>query len=128
LISNTSAETLPSFIVFYYGSLAPSGGTSAACPTFSGIVALLNDARLRAGKPALGFLNPLLYSLGSKALNDITAGGSVGCDGINPQTGQPVPGASIIPGAHWNATEGWDPVTGLGTPNFEDLKKLVLSY
>lgn len=115
-------------MVFYGGSLAPSGGTSAACPTFSATIALLNDARLRAGKPALGFLNPFLYLLGFTALNDITAGGSVGCDGINPQTGQPVPGASIIPFAHWNATEGWDPVTGLGTPNFEKLKDLVLAF
>lgn len=88
---------------------------------------LLNDARLRAGMPALGFLNPLLYYAGYKAMNDITEGGSYGCTGIDPQSGQHVPGALVIPGAHWNATQGWDPVTGLGTPNFQELKKLVLS-
>jgi tripeptidyl-peptidase I len=73
-------------------------------------------------------LNPFLYLLGFTALNDITAGGSVGCNGINTQSGQPVPGGSIIPYANWNATEGWDPVTGLGTPNFEKLKDLVLVF
>lgn len=52
----------------------------------------------------------------------------MGCTGINGQTGEPVPGAGIIPYASWNATVGWDPVTGLGTPNFEALKKLVLSW
>ena len=52
----------------------------------------------------------------------------MGCDGINPQSGQPVPGGSIIPYANWNATVGWDPVTGLGTPNFEKLKDLVLAF
>lgn len=93
-------------MVLYDGSLDPSGGTSAACPTFSATIALLNDARLRAGKPALGFLNPFFYLLGFTALNDIAAGGSVGCDGINSQTGQPVPGASINPYAHWNAMQG----------------------
>jgi len=35
-------------------------GTSCAAPTFSGVVALLNDLRLQNGKGPLGFLNPLL--------------------------------------------------------------------
>jgi tripeptidyl-peptidase-1 len=30
--------------------------------------------------------------------------------------------SGIVPGAHWNATVGWDPVTGFGTPNFAALK------
>lgn len=113
--------------VIYAGKKAGSGGTSAAAPTFAGIVGLLNDARLRAGKPTLGFLNPFLYSRGYKALNDITGGSFYGCGGIDPQSDEEVAGALIIPGAHWNATEGWDPVTGLGTPDFQKLKDLVLS-
>jgi len=32
----------------------------------------------------------------------------------------------VIPGAHWNATVGWDPATGFGTPNFGALKNMVL--
>ncbi|KAJ5624063.1 hypothetical protein N7510_000372 [Penicillium lagena] len=123
----SSHSLYPDFEVIYGGEKAASGGTSAAAPTFAGIVGLLNDARLRAGKPALGFLNPWLYSEGFKALNDITAGGSYGCGGIDPQSNDYVNGSLIIPYAHWNATEGWDPVTGLGTPNFQKLKKLVLS-
>lgn len=55
------------------------GGTSAASPTFTGIVSLLNDARIAAGKPPLGFLNPLIYSKGTKAFNDITIGSNPGC-------------------------------------------------
>lgn len=35
-------------------------GTSCAAPTFSGIMAMLNDQRIRANKPPLGFLNPFL--------------------------------------------------------------------
>ncbi|KAJ5280366.1 hypothetical protein N7478_005738 [Penicillium angulare] len=125
---DVSAHSLyPDFEIIITGLKSLSGGTSAASPTFAGIIGLLNDARLRAGKPALGYLNPFLYSKGFKALNDITTGSSYGCGGVDPQSEQEVPGALIIPGAHWNATTGWDPVTGLGTPDFQKLKDLVLS-
>lgn len=110
------------------GELSRSGGTSAAAPVVASIIGLLNDARFRAGKPSLGFINPALYALGWTGLNDITLGQSIGCNGVSIQSGQPVPGASIIPWATWNATAGWDPVTGLGTPDFEKLKKLVLTF
>ncbi|KAH8689154.1 tripeptidyl peptidase A [Talaromyces proteolyticus] len=123
-----SAHSLtPDYEVIYVGKPAPSGGTSAAAPVWAGIIALLNDARLAAGQPALGFLNPFFYDLGYKGLNDITLGQAVGCNGIDGQSGKPVPGGGIIPWATWNATEGWDPVTGLGTPDFQKLKEIVLS-
>ncbi|KAJ5919949.1 hypothetical protein N7454_009784 [Penicillium verhagenii] len=125
---DVSAHSLyPYYEVVYAGEYSLSGGTSAAAPTFAGIIGLLNDARLRAGKPVLGFLNPFLYSLGYKALNDIVGGASYGCTGSDPQSEEEVDGALVIPGAHWNATTGWDPVTGLGTPDFAKLKELVLS-
>ncbi|KAJ6035916.1 hypothetical protein N7540_000195 [Penicillium herquei] len=117
----------PLIEIFSGGGPVKTGGTSAATPIFGGIIALLNDARLRAGKPVLGFLNPFIYSSGYKALRDITAGGSYGCGGIDPQTQQPVNGSLVIPYAHWNATRGWDPVTGLGTPDFQKLKALVMA-
>ena len=117
---------LCSYTVFQNGSISPSGGTSAAAPVTASIVALLNDARLRAGKPVLGFLNPLLYLGGYEGFTDITSGFSIGCTGNDTQTGAPVPGAGVIPGAFWNATVGWDPVTGFGVPNFGELLKLVM--
>ncbi|KKK26637.1 tripeptidyl peptidase A [Aspergillus rambellii] len=117
----------PPYEVIYYGKRYGSGGTSAASPVFAGIVGMLNDARLKAGRPTLGFLNPLLYAINYEGFNDITAGSSVGCDGTNPQSGDKVVGGGIIPYAHWNATEGWDPVTGIGIPDFERLKAIVLS-
>ncbi|KAB8298595.1 hypothetical protein EYC80_000774 [Monilinia laxa] len=123
-----SAHSLtPDYEVVTFGQKSLSGGTSAAAPVIAGIIGLLNDARLKAGKPVLGFINPLLYKIGTSALNDITGGGSVGCNGVNGQSGQPVPGGAVIPYASWNSTVGWDPVTGLGTPNFDKLKQLVLS-
>ena len=66
------------FLIFFEGSSGLVDGTSAASPTFAGIVSLLNDARIRAGKSPLGFLNPLFYSLKS-GFNDITTGNNPGC-------------------------------------------------
>ncbi|KAF8322236.1 subtilisin-like protein [Clavulina sp. PMI_390] len=84
--------------------LRMQSGTSCSSPIFTSVVALLNDALLNAGKPVLGFLNPWLYA-NPGAFNDITTGSNPGC-GTNG----------------FSATTGWDPVTGLGSPNFALLK------
>ena len=34
---------------------------------------------MAAGKPPLGFLNPLVYNLGYEAFNDIKVGNAPGC-------------------------------------------------
>lgn len=96
------------FLIHYQGRFGLIGGTSASAPAFAGIVALLNDAQLAAGKPPLGFLNPMLYSIGVDGLNDVTSGNASGCG---------------TPG--FNASQGWDPVTGLGTPDFGKLKDIL---
>ena len=85
-------------------------GTSCATPTASGIFALLNDLRLQAGKPTLGFLNPLLYQ-NAAAFQDITAGSSSSACGFM--------------GDGWPTAVGWDAVTGIGTPNYAKLAKAV---
>lgn len=98
------------FRVWVNGKITSVGGTSASSPTFSAIIALVNDARLAKGLPTLGFLNPLLYSQEvAETFNDIVEGNNPGCGTQG-----------------FNATKGWDPVTGLGTPNFEKLKDAVL--
>ncbi|KAI0795785.1 family S53 protease [Abortiporus biennis] len=79
------------------------GGTSCSSPIFASIVSLINDRLIAAGKPVLGFLNPFLYA-NPQAFNDITTGSNPGCN----TNGFP-------------AEAGWDPVTGLGTPNFPAL-------
>lgn len=108
------------FKVFINGTMTFIGGTSAASPTFAGIVALLNDARLNAGLPTLGFLNPMLYGLqnitmpsgnyNGTGLNDITIGSNPGCAT-----------------AGFPTAPGWDAVTGLGTPNFGVLLQQLTS-
>ncbi|KAK1758950.1 peptidase-like protein [Echria macrotheca] len=97
------------------------GGTSASAPTFAALISLLNNARLGRGLPPMGFLNPWLYSIGLSGFTDITHGGSIGCTGVDQYSGLPTP---YVPYASWNATAGWDPVTGLGTPLFDRLLDL----
>ncbi|KAI5119526.1 hypothetical protein M0805_002548 [Coniferiporia weirii] len=67
------------FQVVVGGRVESVGGTSASSPTFAAIVTLLNDARIANGKPPLGFLNPLLYSVGVTGFVDILAGNNPGC-------------------------------------------------
>ncbi|THH21106.1 hypothetical protein EW146_g402 [Bondarzewia mesenterica] len=96
------------FQVIVNGTVHSVGGTSASSPTFAGIVTLLNDFRITNGRSPLGFLNPMLYSVGLSGFTDILIGNNPGCG---------------TPG--FNATEGWDAVTGLGTPDFVKLKSLL---
>lgn len=91
------------------GQTGTVAGTSCSSPIFASVIALLNDRLVAAGKSPLGFLNPFLYSAAGKAaLNDITTGNNPGCN----TNGFP-------------AKTGWDPVTGLGTPNFSKLLTAV---
>lgn len=78
-------------------------------PIVASIIALINNARLDAGKGPVGFINPVIYA-NPHAFNDITTGDNPGC-GTNG----------------FNATKGWDPVTGLGTPNYEKLLKVFMA-
>ncbi|KIK61996.1 hypothetical protein GYMLUDRAFT_42425 [Collybiopsis luxurians FD-317 M1] len=95
------------FQVVVNGAVESVDGTSCSSPTFAGVIALLNDFKLAKDKTTLGFLNPLLYANPS-ALNDVTSGTNAGC-GTNG----------------FSARAGWDPVTGLGTPNFVKLQAVV---
>ncbi|KAH9921038.1 family S53 protease-like protein [Fomitopsis serialis] len=92
------------FLIGYDGDIYTVDGTSCSSPTFASVVALLNDELLSAGKSRLGWLNPWLYE-NADAFNDVTSGDNPGCSTNG-----------------FTATTGWDPVTGLGTPNYSALK------
>ena len=82
------------------------GGTSSSCPQWAALVAIADQM---AGH-GLGLINPTLYKLASgpgygQYFYDVTTGSN--------QTDPNVPG--------YPATTGWDPVTGLGTPNAANL-------
>ncbi|KAJ7267122.1 family S53 protease-like protein [Mycena rebaudengoi] len=95
--------------IAWKGSFWLIGGTSAACPIFASIISLVNDQLLAAGKPVLGFLNPFLYSAaGRAAFVDVVSGTNPGCDTEG-----------------FSSKAGWDPVTGLGTPDYNLLLTAV---
>ncbi|WP_319431976.1 S53 family peptidase [Mycobacterium sp. RTGN5] len=81
------------------------GGTSQSAPIWAGMAALMNQYVIARGAPPLGDINPLLYrvALGSRlpGFRDITAGGN----------------------AVDNPTPGYDLVTGLGSPNVDNLAR-----
>jgi subtilase family serine protease len=95
--------------IYFNGVWNPIGGTSASAPFWAAIMAIANQM---AGHP-LGFINPTLYKLAmsdkyAQDFHDITIGNnSVKVGGVN-----------VI---GYNAVQGWDPVTGLGTPIAEKL-------
>jgi subtilase family serine protease len=83
------------------------GGTSLSTPQWAGLVALADQ--VNGG--GLGLLNPALYKIATNPAQyandfyDVTVG--------NNQVDPSIPG--------YPATVGWDPVTGLGTPNAANL-------
>ncbi|EDQ89292.1 uncharacterized protein MONBRDRAFT_32487 [Monosiga brevicollis MX1] len=94
--------------VYVNGEVEPVGGTSASCPMFAALISLINEERLAAGKPQMGYLNPFLYQ-NSDAFTDIVKGtNAIGRGGEQLKYG-------------FAAAEGWDAATGLGTPIFSKL-------
>jgi tripeptidyl-peptidase-1 len=84
-------------------------GTSASAPVLGSILTLINQERLKAGKSSIGFINPTAYAH-PEVFTDVTSGNNGGC-GVDG----------------WFAVPGWDPVTGLGTPNYPKMLELWMS-
>ena len=88
------------------------GGTSSGSPQWAGITTLGDQLAHRR----LGFINAALYrisktpALYKAAFHDVTIGNN---DVVE------------IGGQGYNAAKGWDPVTGLGTPNAVVLEPLI---
>ena len=94
------------YVTVLNGGWALIGGTSLAAPVWAAVLTLVNEERLALGKKPVGFVNPVLYAH-PEVFNDITSGSNPGC------------GTEGFP-----AAEGWDPVTGLGSPNYPKLVAL----
>ncbi|KAL1985429.1 hypothetical protein VTN96DRAFT_7872 [Rasamsonia emersonii] len=95
-------------VIFNNGAPTLIGGTSASAPVFASILTRINEERLAQNKSTVGFVNPILYAH-PEVFHDITSGNNPGCNTNG-----------------FNASVGWDPVTGLGTPNYPKLLELFL--
>jgi subtilase family serine protease len=87
------------FLIQSNGQAIAVGGTSAAAPLWAGFVALANQQAAANTRPRVGFLNPLVYAIGSSGnygvdFNDITHGSNNG----------------------FSAVTGYDLTTGWGSP------------
>jgi sugar lactone lactonase YvrE len=91
------------------------GGTSCAAPLWAGFAALVNQQAAANGKPAVGFINPLVDIIGSganyaSAFHDITTGNNT--SGSSP--------------TNFYAVSGYDLCTGWGTPAGQSLINALL--
>lgn len=86
-------------------------------------VTLLNNALVNAGKPWLGFINPLLYSLYAKGGTEYFSDITLGTNACGEDNGGPIPCCST----GFGAAKGYDAATGLGIPIYAALEKEVLS-
>ncbi len=97
-------------------TISGHAGTSAAAPTWAGIIALADQY----AKRHLGFVNSAIYEIARssqyhQAFHDVTVGNNTA--EFPPET---------ITG--YRAGPGWDPVTGWGSPNAEVLVPLLARY
>ena len=92
-------------------------GTSCSAPVWAALVGMLNQYELDAGRPSLGFINPLIYQAyasNPSIFFDIVNGNNLCSESACCTYGYPT-------------SAGWDAVTGLGTPNFALLLQYVQS-
>jgi hypothetical protein len=104
-------------IIAFYNNGSPGGlaGTSAAAPLWAGVAALANQQSAAAGAAPLGFLNPLIYTLGggsnsALAFRDVLVGNNT------LRTN-----ATKV----YSAGPGYDLCTGWGTPKGQSLLDLL---
>jgi subtilase family serine protease len=103
--------------------MIPIGGTSLGAPAIAGMIALFDQA---AGGARMGFLNSALYRISqnaaayAQALHDVQSGN-------NAFVFKAAQG-NVVNVAGFNATAGWDPPTGVGTPNAANLVKILPQF
>jgi tripeptidyl-peptidase-1 len=101
------------------GNMLPVSGTSLSAPLMASLFTLANQKLLRDGYSLIGYANPMLYWMAEncpEVFNDITIGNNQsGENGYLCQYGYP-------------AAVGWDPVTGLGSINFNPFVECIKVY
>lgn len=133
--------------------MLPVDGTSASSPSTAGLLSLINSQLIANGKSPIGFANPALYQMFASdpsAFNDITQGNN-NCNRAYccqygwrytlffslPRAFLPFSRFSLPPLCSllsfslflflYSASQGWDPATGLGSPNFPNMVKYFLN-
>ncbi len=116
-VPDVSADADPATSMADYidGSWTLIGGTSASAPVWAALGAIADQM---AGHP-LGFINPGLYKVGtSNAYTQVFHDITVGDNSVDDPN---------VKGKGYGAVPGWDPVTGLGSPNAEVLLPALIA-
>ncbi|WP_299612653.1 S53 family peptidase [uncultured Tateyamaria sp.] len=96
-----NANPSTGYLLQVHGKTTVIGGTSAVAPLFAAMMARINESL----GTAAGYINPLIYQAKDRqtAFEDVTIGSN---------------------GSYW-ASDGWDPVSGLGRPIGSALRDLL---
>jgi kumamolisin len=113
-LPDVSADADPGtgWMIYWNGGfISGVGGTSAAAPFWAASMLLVSEYAARHGVGRLGYVNPMLYALASKRqrfrpFHDVTFGSN----------------------RYYRAAPGWDPATGLGSPDVYNLARDVVVY
>jgi kumamolisin len=112
-LPDVSADADPGtpWSLYVYGGLQQAGGTSAAAPFWAASMALIAQYAAAHGVTKLGFVDPILYTLAASRqpfppFHDVVRGGN----------------------RYYQATPGWDPATGLGSPDVYNLARDIVAY
>jgi subtilase family serine protease len=112
-IPDVSADADPGTPWAFYadGGTGTESGTSAAAPFWAAAMLLVRQYAARHGIHRIGYVNPILYALARERLRS-------------------APFHDVIRGANrfYPAGVGWDPATGLGSPDVFHLARDVVSY
>ncbi len=96
--------------------LTIAGGTSFSTPVLAGMVAILNQAT--GNISGQGLLNPTLYTLASNAATYAAAFHDVSTGDNKCPSALGATFCSTASSGSYATSAGYDPVTGLGSPNF----------
>jgi subtilase family serine protease len=123
------------YVIIENRTLHRIGGTSAASPALAGMISLLNEVLLSNGKKPLGLLPPLFYEMAQEqpsAFNKILPK-----EYQIPDTLATYPNETVkvqnngctrfycCQYGYGASSSGWDPVTGLGTPNMLTIENYI---
>lgn len=112
-VPDVSADADPGtgWLIISSGRLREVGGTSAAAPFWAASMLLIRQYAAAHGVGRLGYVNPILYALASARqplapYHDVNFGGN----------------------RFYQTTPGWDPATGLGSPDVFNLARDMVAY
>ncbi len=104
---SANASTEPGIILNVGNSSEISLGTSASTPLWAALILRINQKLSELNLPSVGFLHPIIYQDEFRPLFNQVLGGNNGA---------------------YQAIGGWDPCTGLGTPDGEVFLQEIIKF